>query len=192
MLTARKDVWESSKDVAALIKRCLEGGRTVEIDGLGIFRRRQDGTFEFESPSRPVVFVAYVEEDLDAVRRLFCLFKEHGFEPWVDRWKLLPGQNWPRAIEQVISRCDFFLPCFSRRSVTKRGQFQAELRYALDCASRSLLDEIFIVPVRLDDCSVPARVMRELHYVDLFPEMETGFQRVAHMMKRQLERGRCA
>jgi hypothetical protein len=191
-VSLKTDFWESSKDVAALVKRCLEEGRTVEIDGLGVFQRVENDTFEFHSDERPTVFIAYVEEDMAMVRRLYCLFKEHGFEPWVDRWKLLPGQNWPRAIEQTIARCDFFVPCFSRRSVTKRGQFQAELRFALDCAARSLLDEIFIVPVRLDDCIVPARVMRELHYVDLFPEMETGFHRVARMMKSQLAERRCA
>jgi TIR domain len=187
-----KDIWDSSQDVAALVRRCLEEGRSVEIDGLGVFRKGKSGAFEFQSDLRPAVFIAYVEQDMGLVRRLYCLFKESGFEPWVDRWKLLPGQNWPRAIEQTIARCDFFVPCFSVRSVSKRGQFQAELRYALECAARSPLDDIFIVPVRLDDCQVPARVMRELHYVDLFPELEPGFQRVARMMKDQLVRKRCA
>jgi len=38
------------------------------------------------------------------------------------------------------------------------GGFQAEIRYALDCARRIPLDEIFVVPVRLDACRVPRSI----------------------------------
>ena len=86
----------------------------------------------------------------------------------------MPGQNRPRAIEAAIETSDFFLPCFSRNSVSKWGGFRAEIRYALDCARRVPLDEIFIVPVRLDDCRVPRRIQRELQYIDLFPEWTAG------------------
>ena len=44
---------------------------------------------------------------------------------------------------------------FLERSVNKKGGFQAEVRYALDCARRMPLDDIFVAPVRLDDCRVP-------------------------------------
>ena len=63
---------------------------------------------------------------------LFQDFQNHGFDPWLDRKKLLPGQNWPRSIEEAIETSDFFVPCFSHRSVNKKGGFQAEIRYALD------------------------------------------------------------
>jgi hypothetical protein len=38
--------------------------------------------------------------------------------------------------------------------------FQAEIRYALDCARQLPPDEIFIVPVRLDGCPVPRSIQR--------------------------------
>ena len=68
----------------------------------------------------------------------------------MDERKLLPGQNWPRAIESAIETSDFFLACYSANSVNKKGGFQAEIRYALDCARQIPLEEIFIVPVRLN------------------------------------------
>ena len=36
------------------------------------------------------------------------------------------------------------MPCFSARSVGKKGGFQAELRYALDCARRIPLDGVYL------------------------------------------------
>jgi len=52
----------------------------------------------------------------------------------MDTRKLVPGQNWPRAIETAIENSDLFIACFSTNSVRKKGGFQAEIRYALDCA----------------------------------------------------------
>ncbi len=96
-----------------------------------------------------------------------------------------PGQNWPRRIEDAIADSDFFIACFSRHSVKKRGGFQAEIRYALDCASRMPLDDVFLIPARLDDCRVPARIQRETQYVDLFPDWHSGFGRIAGIIEKQ-------
>ena len=102
--------------------------------------------------------------------------------------KLLPGQNWPRAIESAIETSDFFIACFSENSVGKRGGFQAEIRYALDCARRVPLDEIFLVPVRLDDCRVPRPIRNELQYIDLFPDWTLGVRRLIGLLLREAPR----
>ena len=175
----------SSAQVAGVVRRCLERGGRVEIDGLGVFRPAARGRFEFVPRTRPRVFIAYVQEDSAAAERLYRGFRDHGYEPWLDRRKLLPGQNWPRAIEQAIEVTDFFAACFSRRATGKRGWFQSELRYALDCARRVPLGEIFLIPVRLEECRVPARVSREIQYVDLFPDWEKGFRRMLAAMRRR-------
>src|SRR5205814_850416 len=114
--------------------------------------------------------------------RLYSALEENGFAPWMDRRKLMPGQNWARAIEEAIETSDFFVPCFSCHSVTKKGGFQAEIRYALECARRVPLDDVFIVPVRLDQCRVPARIQRELQYIDLFPRWASGLRRLFSVM----------
>jgi hypothetical protein len=132
--------------------------------------------------------VAYVQEDGAAAERLFEDLESCGFDPWLDRRKLMPGQNWPRSIEEAISTSDFFLACFSPRSVKKKGGFQAEIRYALDCTQRIPLDEIFLIPARLESCPVPLRIQRELQYIDLFPDWEAGFRRIVAAMRRQVKR----
>jgi hypothetical protein len=75
--------------------------------------------------------------------------------------------------------------CFSKHSVSKKGGFQAEIRYALDCARRIPLDDVFLIPVRLDPCSVPSSIRREIQYIDLFPDWERGLRRIVAILTRQ-------
>ena len=49
------------------------------------------------------------------------------------------------------------------------------------------LDEIFLVPLRLDDCVVPNRISKQIQYVDLFPDWETGVDRLIAVIKTQDE-----
>ena len=170
--------------IVEIVRQCLEEGGAVEIDGLGVFRPGFDG-YEFYPATGQKVFIAYVQEDHAYARRLYDALKTSGFEPWLDRKKLLPGQNWPRAIERAIEVSDFFVACLSRRALRKRGQFQAELRFALDCALRQPLDRVYFIPLRLDDCPVPARISRETQYVDLFPDWDEGLRRVVSTMQSQ-------
>jgi hypothetical protein len=174
--------------ILAILHQAIQQGHTVEIDGLGVFRAAESGAYEFVPESRPGVFVAYAAEDLAVVRRFCASLAGAGCNPWLDKDELLPGQNWPRAIERAIEVSDAFVACFSQRSSAKRGQFQSELRYALDCARRRPLDEAFVVPVRLEPCAVPTYIARELQYADLYPDWERGVRRVVRSVRRVASR----
>jgi hypothetical protein len=180
--------WPTRSRIAEIVRQCLEEGKAVEIDGLGTFRPAARRGFRFWPRHLPKVFLAYVQEDARAADRLFLDLAGRGFDPWMDRRKLMPGQNWPRAIEEAIETSDYFVACFSRNSVSKKGGFQAEIRYALDCARRVPLDEIFMIPVRLDECRVPARITNELQYIDLFPSWRSGLRRLLSVMEKQVAR----
>jgi len=176
--------------IARVLRQALEQGATVELDGLGKFvPGGKDGVrrVRFVGQIQPRVFIAYVQEDLSLIRKLYRAFEQHGFRPWLDKKKLLPGQNWPRAIETAIQTSDFFVACFSRRAASKRGSFHSELRYALDCAAKVPLDEIFFIPLRLDDCVVPRRIARHVQYLDLFPDWDAGVRRVIDVIHAQDE-----
>jgi hypothetical protein len=166
-----------------ILRRALERGRIVQIDGLGTFRAGNGG-YEFIAQTKPRVFIAYVEEDLRTARRLRDRLAAAGCVPWMDKDKLIPGQNWPRAIRRAIETADVFVACFSQRSGSKRGPFQAELRWALRCAQRMPLEQTFVVPVRLDSCTVPQQIRERVQYVDLFPNWEAGMKRVVQAVKR--------
>ncbi|HUK18977.1 MAG TPA: TIR domain-containing protein [Bryobacteraceae bacterium] len=175
-------------ELAEVVLEGLAAGQSVEIDGLGIFSPDAARGFRFQPYPQPKIFIAYVAEDAAPADRLYQALAGAGFSPWMDTHKLLPGQNWPRSIELAIESSDFFVACFSTRSVNKRGGFQAEIRYALDCARRLPLDDIFLVPLRLDACRVPRSIQRECQYIDLFPDWTRGFHRLASAIRQEMRR----
>jgi hypothetical protein len=183
---------EACQQVARIVLRGVMAGKTVEIDGLGIFYPDARRGFRFVPRAMPQVFIAYCKEDEELATRLCEDLNRAGFSPWMDVRKLLAGQNWPRAIEAAIEVSDFFVACFSGKSVRKKGGFQSEIRYALDCARQVPLDEIYIVPVRLDECPVPRTIQHELQYIDLFPDWDSGMERLLTMLRREVERRRPA
>lgn len=174
-----------SRRVAGIVRRSLDQGARVELDELGTFLPGRNRAFRFVAQTKPRVFIAYVEEDLRIAKRLYELFTKRGFRPWLDKKQLMPGQNWPRAIESAIQTSDFFVACFSRHSASKRGSFHSELRYALSCAAKIPLDEIFFIPLRLDDCVVPLRIANRVQYIDLFPDWDAGVKKVIRVMRDQ-------
>ncbi len=171
-----------------VLRRAMDRGQPVEIDGLGVFRVGAHGQYEFVPERRPNVFIAYAEEDLALARRLRDALESSGFAPWIDKDQLLAGQNWPRAIERAIDLSDAFVACMSARSLSKRGQFHCELRYALDCANRMPLEESFVLPVRFDACAVPHSIVRQVQYVDLFPDFERGVRHLLRALRKRKPR----
>jgi hypothetical protein len=172
--------------VGEVIKHCIAEGIPVDLEGLGTFRRTDTGV-AFEPTSGPRVFIAYVIEDYTHAVKLYRALARAGFNPWLDRKKLLPGQNWRRCIEHAIDTCDFFIACFSTKSVGKRGQFPYEVRYALRSADRMPLDDVFVVPVRLVECQIPKRIAWNMQYVDLFPDWEQGIMRLIASIRHEWE-----
>jgi len=166
-----------------IVRRSLEAGQAVEIEGLGRFHATAQG-YRFDPETQPTVFVAYASEDLQLARRLSEALRAEDCSPWLDKDRLMPGQNWTQSIERAISEADAFVACFSARSVSKRGQFQSELRHALECAEKRPLDDVFLLPVRLERCVVPQRIAEQVQYVDLFPDWERGVKRVVRSVRR--------
>jgi hypothetical protein len=175
---------KNPEGILKAVRRALERGQTVEIDGLGMFRRKAGGGYHFTPQTEPQVFIAYVEEDLLLARRLRDRIAAAGCSPWMDKDKLIPGQNWPRAIRRAIEISDAFVACFSVRSGSKRGPFQSELRWALHCAQRMPLEETFVVPVRFEACAMPRLIQERVQYVDLFPDWDAGVKKVIRAVQK--------
>lgn len=174
---------ETRDRIAEIVHESLAQGLAVEIEGLGTFRAGSEG-YEFAPQKIAQVFVAYAAEDLPLAARLCDALRKQGCAPWLDKEKLLAGQNWPEAIERAIEVSDVFVACFTQRSIDKRGMFQQELRRALECARRRPLDDSFLMPIRLEECRVPRRVADHVQYVDLFPDWEKGVRRLARAIRK--------
>jgi len=85
----------------------------------------------------------------------------------MDKKDILPGEVWEPAIQKAIRSSDFFLVCLSPNSVNRRGQIQKEIKRALNIWEEMLVDDIYLIPVRLEECDVPDS-LRRFQWVNLF------------------------
>jgi hypothetical protein len=129
-----------------------------------------------DSPIR--VFISYAREDAHIAQRLYSDLEQAGVVPWLDTENLLPGQNWRTAIEQAINMSTYVLALLSSNSITKDGFIQKELKIALDLLDEVSETKIFVIPVRLDDCTPHDNRLQDLHWADLFPSYRAGLHKV--------------
>jgi hypothetical protein len=125
------------------------------------------------------VFISYAREDVKAARKLYKALRDvPGVEPWFDEASLSPGMKWEPAIRKAIRESAFFLALLSKSSVTKRGYVQKERKDALDVLDEFPEDQIFFIPIRLEDCQLPSERLRGIQYVDFFPGWRPGLEKV--------------
>jgi len=115
----------------------------------------------------PKIFLSYAREDFHYVKPFYDKLKEQGLRPWLDREDLLPGVDWDREIVRQIRQSHFVLFCISKRSRTKRGYIQKELRTALETFQEIPSGQTFLIPVRLEECTVPDELSK-YQYADIF------------------------
>lgn len=122
------------------------------------------------SINRPLrVFLCHSSNDKPAVRELYQKLRaEPWIQPWLDEENLLPGQDWDMEIEKAAETADAVIVCLSNNSVTKEGYVQREIKYVLDIALEKPEGTIFIIPLRLEDCRPPRKLL-SWQYVDYFP-----------------------
>ncbi len=128
------------------------------------------------------IFISYAREDCKIAIKLYNDLIASGFKPWIDCKDLLPGQKWKFEIETAIKKCSYFIPLLSINSVSKRGFVQEELKIGLEISKRVPNSEIFIIPVRIDNCRPVDDELRKIHWVDLFPSYEEGLKSILQVL----------
>ena len=126
------------------------------------------------------VFLCHASGDKPQVRTLYKRLVEEGVDAWLDQEKLLPGQDWRVEIPQAVLEADVVVVCLSNKSITKEGYIQKEIKFALDSADEKPDGTIFLIPARLEDCSVPEKLSR-WQWVDLFED--NGYVKLLSSLK---------
>ena len=126
------------------------------------------------------VFLCHSKEDKPRIRELYHRLIADGFDAWLDEEKLIPGQDWDLEIRNAVRDADVVLICLSKGSTTKAGYVQKEIRFALDIADEQPESAIYLIPTRLEDCSVPSRLSR-WQWVDLFDF--NGYEKIRTALK---------
>ncbi|MDF2448078.1 MAG: hypothetical protein K0R26_582 [Bacteroidota bacterium] len=104
------------------------------------------------------VFISYAAEDFQYADKLHKFLSENGFEPWMDKKDLLPGQNWDLMIQEALQKADFILLLLSSTSVGKRGYVQKEFNQAVIYCEEKLDSDIYIIPIKIDACQIPFKL----------------------------------
>ncbi len=134
------------------------------------------------NPKNKKVFISYAREDANSAKKLYKDLSDAGLEPWLDLESLLPGQRWKSVISDAIRKSSYFIPLLSSNSVGKRGFVQKELKEALDVLDEIPSSEIFVIPVRLNDCDISDPRLEEIHRVDVFNNWDEGLKKVLFSM----------
>jgi outer membrane protein assembly factor BamD (BamD/ComL family) len=131
--------------------------------------------------ARPLkAFLCHASGDKPPVRELYKRLVFEGVDAWLDKEKLLPGQDWRVEIPRAVQEADVVIVFLSKKSVSKEGYVQKEIKFALDIAEEKPEGTIFLIPARLEECLVPERLSR-WQWVDLFEE--NGFIQLLRSLK---------
>ncbi|MCP4687290.1 MAG: TIR domain-containing protein, partial [Desulfobacterales bacterium] len=107
-------------------------------------------------------------EDLTEAKTLYRDLKDKGVSPFLEQKDLLPGQHRDNTVNKAIRESDYFIALLSSKSVAKRGFIQKRLKTGIRIFEEFCDTDVFIIPVRLDDCELPG-AMASLAHVDIFP-----------------------
>lgn len=115
------------------------------------------------------VFLCHASQDKNSVRKLYTELKsEDWIDPWLDDEKLLPGQDYNIEILKAMREADVIIICLSKKSVSREGYVNREIRHALEVSEEKREGEIFVIPLRFDECDPSFVQLKKLHWLDYF------------------------
>src|ERR1700741_5145627 len=108
------------------------------------------------------------------------------FDVWMDKKSMQGGLQWRPAIRKAIREADFFIAVLSCGSVAHRGELNKELYEAVDVWKEFPPNQVFLVPARVEECTSPFEDLAKLNYVDLFPDWNSGMNKLITALDKDL------
>jgi len=128
------------------------------------------------------VFLCYRRGDREPVDKLHRRLLADGIDCWLDEEKLLPGQIRKTEIQKAIKKSDVVIVCLTKQAVTREGNIHREIKQALTAAEERPEGEIYLIPARLEECSIPDE-LQDKQWVDLFEEK--GYEKLIRALRSQ-------
>lgn len=131
------------------------------------------------------IFLSYASPDRTTVEHFYEALLGYGFNPWMDSQNLTAGQNWDFEIQRALDQSSVIVVFLSSNSVGRRGYVQREIRLALKKLEEKLVDDVFIIPVSLEDVERP-RELAGIHFLDA--SQASAFEDLRIAVSQQLSR----
>ena len=141
------------------------------------------------------IFLSYCRDDKAEVTGLRDKLLSKGYNVWWDQ-NILPGQDWKLEIRTAMKQSDAVILCLSRQSQERgRSGIYPEVLDAINLYREYRPGDIFLIPVRLSECTIPpieidsTRTLDSLQHVDLFPEGKraNGFEKILSSLQHKIE-----
>lgn len=111
------------------------------------------------------VFISYAKEDEVIAEKYYEWLEKSGFTPWMDIKKLIAGQNWEFEIDKALNNANVVILLLSSSSVGKRGFVRREFNEAMNKLKYRQQDDIYIIPIIIEECNVPDDISRRLQFI---------------------------
>jgi hypothetical protein len=165
--------------------RCL-----VSIEGGWRANTREEASVSFHIHERALsmatflsqfqVFLSYGRADASIVRAFYRTLQASGICVWMDVENIQGGEEWQMAIKKALSRSQLVLIFLSNQVIEREGYLQDEILEALEIQRKKPPGQIYLVPVRLDDCVIHPR-LEQFHCISLCTE--TGSERLIQQIQ---------
>lgn len=103
-------------------------------------------------------FFSHVKEDKQQVTEIARAFELNGVSTWVDKDKLIPGQDFHEEIRKAIQSGSFYIDVYSKnRQERERTYANRELIIAIDELQQRGNKAGWYIAITLEECEVPDR-----------------------------------
>lgn len=131
----------------------------------------------------PKIFISHNYNDKQIIEPIAIkLATIYGRENvFYDSWSIQPGDGIIDKMNAGLFECDFFFFFVSKNSL-QSNMVKLEWQNALLKATRNMVK---LIPVKLDDCMMPAILMQTL-YIDIYGKgLEHGFRQIVDVINNQ-------
>lgn len=132
------------------------------------------------------VFLSYSSKDRLTVRYLYNQLQHtRGVKPWFDDTILLPGEEWENEITRAVNEVDVVLVCLSPNILTRSGNINSDIVYALNQAKKRTTNPPTILLVKIESCDTPEplRSVQTINWYDKY-----GYQQLVEALQAKTNR----
>jgi hypothetical protein len=120
----------------------------------------QNKSLRYGFKRKPQIYLCCEKRfEKEIMQDLYFKLETKGFRPWMLAHDILPGENREIEIKRAINTFDVFLLCLSSKSLKEPGDFQMAINLAKQRQIKMPPGDIFIVPLRLEDCPIPEELV---------------------------------
>lgn len=130
------------------------------------------------------IFISYSRKNLVPVTELYEKLNSLGYKIWFDKVNLLVGQNFETEIKKAINDTQTVLLCLSSKWINDKSYVQKELKWALKTMEELPQGQIFIIPIKLDECEIPKR-LNKIHTLNIYEN--NGFKKLIESLDYKLK-----